>query len=278
MISLLTLLQKSYATGWLVAAPIGPVNLEIIRRGLRDRLLSGFLVGLGACCVDATYLSVFSLGLGAVLRVGGVHTAAFIVGGTVLCWIGVGALRDARTYWRRRAEPPGAMGSRKSSDATDMSDQSDMSDKSDRSDEAEAANSAKSEEPGESAEAADLAKPARSGESAFRRFSRRPLGSYLVGIGMTATNPMTIAFWSALALEFANLPVAHRLVATAGVLAGTMSWVVLLTALLGFARRWVGPQLFACVTLAGGTVVLFFGVRFLWRGLAIEHCLARWLS
>jgi len=230
MITLFALLQKSYATGWLVAAPIGPVNLEIIRRGLRQGLLSGFLVGLGACCVDATYLSVFSLGLGAVLTVPAVRTAAFLLGGVFLCWIGGSALSEAQRQWRHRRDPPAEV-------------------------------------------------TAASGEdSGMRRFARSPLGSYVVGVGMTATNPMTIAFWSALALEFVNLPVGYRLVATAGVLTGALSWVLLLSALLGWARRWVGPGLFAFVNLAGGSVVVYFGLRFLWRGLAVERWMVSWLS
>jgi threonine/homoserine/homoserine lactone efflux protein len=226
---LFALLQKSYATGWLVAAPIGPVNLEIIRRGLHRSLLSGFLVGLGACCVDLAYFCLFSVGLGSILVLPWVHRTAHLLGGAILCWIAGGALAEARRFGlqARKAIPENGSAPWKNA-------------------------------------------PPDPPSPKMIPFLHRPLGSYLVGIGMTATNPMTIAFWSALALEFANLPLGWRMAAGASLLGGCMSWVLLLTALLAFARHWVGPRLFMLVTLAGGSVVLYFGLRFLWRGLAAE--------
>lgn len=226
---LFALLQKSYATGWLVAAPIGPVNLEIIRRGLHRGLLSGFLVGLGACCVDLAYFCLFSVGLGSVLVLPWVNRTAHLLGGAILCWIAGGALAETRKYG------------------------------------IQARKARQTENDGSGGEA-----PPASPSPELLPFHHRPLGSYLVGIGMTATNPMTIAFWSALALEFANLPLGWRMAAGASLLSGCLSWVLLLTALLAFARQWVGPRLFMLVTLAGGSVVLYFGLRFLWRGLAAE--------
>lgn len=224
--ALLALLQKSYATGWLVAAPIGPVNLEIIRRGLQYNLLSGFLVGVGACCIDATYLSIFSAGLGAVLEVDWVRMGAFVIGGAFLCWLGFGALMEARAF-----QNP----------------------------------SATSEEP-------------EAPEQPARRFGNGPLGSFLVGLAMTASNPMTIAFWSALSLEFSDLPLWQRFLASGAVLAGCFSWVSLLIAILAFARQWVGPRMFAIVTFLGGVVVLYFGVSFIARGVGVERLVAGLLS
>ncbi len=221
--ALLVLLQKSYATGWLVAAPIGPVNLEIIRRGLQHNLLSGFLVGFGACCIDATYLSIFSAGLGTVLQIEWVRTLAFFVGGIFLCWIGVGALLGARAFQSPIVE-----------------------------------GDAPEEKPG--------------------RFATGPLGSFVVGLGLTAANPMTIAFWSALSLEFSEFPLWQRFLASACVLAGCFSWVTLLIGILAFARQWVGPKLFAVVTFAGGVCVLFFGCSFIARGVRLEELLASWLG
>lgn len=278
MTSLLTLLQTSYATGWLVAAPIGPVNLEIIRRGLRQGLTSGLLVGLGAVCVDGTYLTVFSLGLGAALRGPAVQTAAYGIGGLVLCWIAIGALNDARHHWGRRnekTEPDGTTrGGARAGDAPDGVDGRGGNGGGDDGGNANG-DGAPNERKGP---APPTPIPSILNKPSTRRFNHTPLGCYLVGIGMTATNPMTIAFWSTLALNFLNLPVGYRLAATVGVMLGALSWVTLLTVLLAFARRWVGPRLFAFVTLAGGSVVLYFGLLYVWRGLSVERWIGSWLS
>ena len=63
-----------------------------------------------------------------------------------------------------------------------------------------------------------------------------------------------------------GLDTAQRFLASGLVWLGAFSWVLTLMALLAFARRWVGPRLFALVTAAGGCCMLYFGLRFIWRG------------
>jgi threonine/homoserine/homoserine lactone efflux protein len=213
-----SLLPQAYATGWLVAAPIGPVNLEIIRRSLTRRLLCGLLVGLGATCVDASYLIVFTTGFGHVLTTyPSLSRGLYLIGGALLTWIGIGALREALRYLQR------GMGEVQRIERTEM--------------------------------------------TRWARFAESLPGHFLLGVAMTAANPMTLAFWSSLALNFAELPMSQRLLASGFVWLGAFSWVLTLMALLAFARRWVGARLYALVTSAGGLCLLFFGLRFLWRGL-----------
>lgn len=90
------LIRNGLLTGLAVAAPLGPVNMEIMRRSLRVAPSAGFCVGLGAVVVDATYLTLFSMGFGAFLKEPTVQRALFLVGGAVLCWLGGMALLDAR--------------------------------------------------------------------------------------------------------------------------------------------------------------------------------------
>ncbi|GEM_PF-3285836 len=255
--SLLLLLQKAYATGWLVAAPIGPVNLEIIRRSLRYRLLAGFLVGCGACCVDATYLFLFSAGMVEILRLPFVRALAFLLGGGFLAWLGILALLDARKFARQ-------IPNSKSVDRGQIA----------RTPLPQTAGANPEKAPKNPKESDARENPEGRAGGAPAQTRSPLLKCYLVGIGMTATNPMTIAFWSALSLGFANLNLGHRLAASASVLAGAMSWILLLMTMLAFVRRWVGPRLFAIVNLAGGAVVLYFGMRFLWQGSGLEV----WLS
>jgi threonine/homoserine/homoserine lactone efflux protein len=109
-LSLAQLLITSFLTGLAVAIPIGPVNLEILRRTLRQGMAAGMAVGMGAVCIDALYLVVFSIGLGGFLSTGMARDVFFLLGGGVLTWLGVGALREARAHWMRRRDPAAGAG------------------------------------------------------------------------------------------------------------------------------------------------------------------------
>ena len=217
--SLFLLFRDAYLTGWAVAAPIGPVNLEIMRRGLRHGAMAGLMVGTGACCVDGLYMLLFSLGVRAAAGTSPLMAGLYLVGGGLLAWLGWGALREALNLFRRRKDG-----------------------------------------------AASLLGTGAEGERTSL------LRCYLVGLGMTASNPLTIAFWSALSLQFAKLALGERLLATGAIMAGCFSWVVLINMLVAFARGWIGARLFSAVTFVGGTTILCYGLVFLGRGaMMIRH-------
>ena len=48
--------------GWGAAIPIGPINLEIIRRHLSFGMIFGIAYGLGACIADLCYLILLMSG------------------------------------------------------------------------------------------------------------------------------------------------------------------------------------------------------------------------
>lgn len=79
--------------GWGAAIPIGPMNIEIIRRNLNLGMRYGLAFGAGACSSDVTYLVLLSLGMLGVLQ----HPAAMkmitFAGALILAWFGYGALR-----------------------------------------------------------------------------------------------------------------------------------------------------------------------------------------
>lgn len=213
MVVPLPLLREAYLTGWIVAAPIGPVNLEIIRRSLRRSVWHGWMIGLGATCVDAFYLVLFSAGLGAALTgAPGLRRILFALGGGLLMWLGAGALREAWAY-RRRGE----------------------------------------------------AEPGRLSSPAPPRFADSLPAHFLIGVAMCASNPMTLAFWSSLSLRFVDLTLPHRLAASAMVWLGALSWTIALSLTLAFARRWIGPRLFALVTALGGACLVYFGADLIHR-------------
>lgn len=78
------------AIGIAVAAPIGPVNLIVIRRTLRFGTLTGFISGLGAAMGDGVFATIAAFGLTAamdfVLRF---SESLQLVGGIFLLVLGV---------------------------------------------------------------------------------------------------------------------------------------------------------------------------------------------
>jgi threonine/homoserine/homoserine lactone efflux protein len=83
-----TLLQN-ILLGLTLAAPIGPVNLEIIRRGLHSGFKQAFLTGAGAMCADATYLTLIFFGLISFLNIALMKVALGLVGSFILIYLGI---------------------------------------------------------------------------------------------------------------------------------------------------------------------------------------------
>lgn len=218
----LQLLLQAYLLGWAVAAPIGPVNIEIIRRSLRHGLLAGFLVGVGATLIDMSYMLLTSFGLARFFETRGVLLVCFVAGGGLMAFLATMALRDAVRCWR------GAM---------------------------------------PAVDAPEEGGPARPDGRILRR-------SLLVGLLMTAANPMTIGFWATLPSLFfhGRIPGAGAiLAATAFVWLGTISWVGSLMGILVVARRLVGPRLFAVASGLGGLAMGWFALRFWWLAWHLER-------
>ena len=79
------------------AIPIGPVNLEIIRRNLRFGTSYGIVTGLGACTADITYLILLCLGALALLAYPTVLHILGFIGSLILIWFAINAFRATPT-------------------------------------------------------------------------------------------------------------------------------------------------------------------------------------
>jgi L-lysine exporter family protein LysE/ArgO len=77
------------------AIPIGPVNLEIIRRNLQIGTAFGVMTGLGACLADLTYLILLCIGALTLFEYPMVLKIVGIVGSFVLAWFGYSAFKNA---------------------------------------------------------------------------------------------------------------------------------------------------------------------------------------
>lgn len=99
-LSILSLFGASMLLGLSVAAPIGPINVEIIRRGLTQSSRAAFAMGCGAVSADCIYFSLALAGAGLVTAMsesGFLRVAGLGLGSAMLTWLGAGAIRKVRS-------------------------------------------------------------------------------------------------------------------------------------------------------------------------------------
>ena len=82
-------LLQNILLGLTLAAPIGPVNLEIIKRGLNCAFKQAFFTGAGAMCADTTYLILIFFGLTSFLNFTFMKIFSGIAGSIILIYLGV---------------------------------------------------------------------------------------------------------------------------------------------------------------------------------------------
>ena len=82
-------LVQNILLGLSLAAPIGPVNLEIIKCGLNSGFKQAFLTGFGAMCADTTYLILIFFGLTSFLNFAFMKIFLGIAGSIILVYLGV---------------------------------------------------------------------------------------------------------------------------------------------------------------------------------------------
>jgi len=114
--SLLPLAAYGLVLGWSVAWPPGPINAEIIRRGLARGFWSACAVGLGAATGDALWALLVVLGAGVLFASAAARLVLAVVSTLLLLVLAIFFLRGAvQSYvaWRSRAvlAPPRAFDS-----------------------------------------------------------------------------------------------------------------------------------------------------------------------
>jgi len=101
-----SILSQGFVIGLGVAAPIGPVNIEIIRRGLRSGFREPFALGMGAVTADGVYLTLVCLGVSRIAEYAAVRLALLALGVVMLETLGALAIRDA---FRLKDVPDGGL-------------------------------------------------------------------------------------------------------------------------------------------------------------------------
>ncbi len=87
------------------AAPIGPVNIEIIRRNLHLGFLSGLFFGAGACLADLTYLCLLITGWLVFLNDPTILRIIGILGSLVIAWFGYKTFKSKSHFKDKEVKP-----------------------------------------------------------------------------------------------------------------------------------------------------------------------------
>jgi threonine/homoserine/homoserine lactone efflux protein len=93
---------KGIVLGISISAPIGPINTEIVRRGLHSGFWPAWMVGSGAGIAHAVFLAAAYVGMGSLVDFWAVRFALFGLGFCLLAWVAVSSFRDA---WRGTGNP-----------------------------------------------------------------------------------------------------------------------------------------------------------------------------
>ena len=81
--------------GVVLAAPIGPINVEIVRRGIRDGFFHGWMTGLGALTADTIYALAIVLGFARFAENEAVRVVLFFFGAAMMTYIGYNSIKTA---------------------------------------------------------------------------------------------------------------------------------------------------------------------------------------
>ncbi|NDI33454.1 LysE family transporter [Chengkuizengella sediminis] len=90
------LLIKHIVLGLSIAAPIGPINIEILRRGLSQGFWPSLFVGAGGMTADCILMFLMYQGFAQLLTLEGIQLTFIIFGAAVLMHTGLQSLRKQK--------------------------------------------------------------------------------------------------------------------------------------------------------------------------------------
>lgn len=80
--------------GFVVALPVGPVTIEMIRVNMRSGFLSAWMIGIGGMVIDVGMILLIYFGLSTVFELDAVQTTMWFIGGAFLLHLGVQSIRE----------------------------------------------------------------------------------------------------------------------------------------------------------------------------------------
>lgn len=97
--------------------------------------------------------------------------------------------------------------------------------------------------------------------------------AYVVALGATAANPLTIVSWAAVSAAASTARVAHTALGSVLVLAGiglgTSSWFTALSITVNLVRRLAGRRTHQAVDVISGLGLIGFGIALAWQSVGV---------
>jgi len=96
--------------------------------------------------------------------------------------------------------------------------------------------------------------------------------AYLMALGATAANPLTVASWAAVFAAASTARLTHAtagaVLLLAGIGLGTASWFTVLSTAMALVRRLAGRRVHQAVNAISGLGLLAFGIAAAWQSAA----------
>ena len=183
--------------GWGVAIPLGPLNVEIIRRNIGFGTRYGVAMAIGATSADTTYIVLLLCGVLLFLSQPAVLEVVGILGAFVLGYF---------AYKSLTAQPI---------------------------------------------------------DDHHKIQKQSLLRTWLAGYLMALLSPFTIIFWASVSTQIASFAYGKPnalLLATLGVIIGTLSWSMSLNTVLHFTRHKISKKVMRWFNIIGGLILLGFAI------------------
>lgn len=89
------MIVRGMIIGVALAAPVGPILVEMIRRAVRDGFLHGWLIGIGALTCDSIFSALVVSGMTPIADNPTMRVILFFAGGLMLGFVGWNSIRQA---------------------------------------------------------------------------------------------------------------------------------------------------------------------------------------
>lgn len=93
--------------------------------------------------------------------------------------------------------------------------------------------------------------------------------AYLIALGATASNPLTITAWAAVFAAASTARIAHTATAAvlllAGIGLGTTSWFTVWSTAIALVRRLAGQRVHQAISVISGLGLIAFGIVLAWQ-------------
>lgn len=206
------LLQK-IILGITLAAPIGPVSIEMIKRGLNKGFFGAFVVRLGGAIGNTLCLIAAYFGASLLMTSNTKMGLCSIAGAIVLFYLGIKALLDKRAHLYQIS--------------TNQAENPDY----------------------------------------------KLSSGLLTGFILSIANPIGIVFWLTIFAVPSDLPeetaVWLGLLQNFAVIAGVLIWGGILSGFLEVGKRFVSPKWIKGITKVAGIMLLYFGLKYAYKGIEL---------